>query len=195
MACGKIRTTLCGIVASSLLIGSAVLATPAAFADDDDDEDDDRYGAYVYAGTIDMIDDATEVDEIGELERDDNREELWTPLGAGQDMPDELYTEDEDLEDDLSPEDLTAEPHLIVVYESDDKDSPIVAVGVIEGDTDENGGILIQLIEHEGSGFEGRAWVGPERDDDDDDDNDVDVVVGIYPAGEVEPLGTPEAVG
>jgi hypothetical protein len=31
--------------------------------------------------------------------------------------------------------------------------------------------------------------------DDDDDDNDVDVVVGIYPAGEVEPLGTPEAVG
>jgi hypothetical protein len=168
------------------------MTTPAAFADDDDD---DRYGAYVYAGTVEAIDDATVVDDIGELERDDDDNlRAWELIGNGQDVPSELYFEDEDLEDDVSLDDLTGESHLIVVHESDDTDSPIIAVGVIEGDVDENGGILIQLEEHDASGFEGRAWVGPELDDDDDDD-DVDIVVGIYPAGDVEPLGTPAAVG
>jgi hypothetical protein len=192
MAHERIGTTLRGIFAGSLLLGSVAMTAPAAFADDDDD--DDRYGAYIYTGTVDALDDATVLDDIGELERDDDTESHWEILGGGQPMPEDLSTEDEDLDDDISLEDLQAEPHLVVVHEEEDRDSPIIAIGVIEGEIDENGGILIQLDEFEGSGFEGRAWVGPKRDDDDDDD-DLDTIVGIFPAGEVEPLGTPETVG
>jgi hypothetical protein len=190
MAYEKTWSALRGIIAGSLLIGSAALTAPAALADDDD-----RYGAYIYAGTIDAVDDATVVDDIGELERDDDdAAQLWEILGAGQEMPEELYTEDEDLDDNISLEDLQGESHLVVVHETENRDSPIIAIGVIDGETDESGGILIQLDEHEGSAFEGRAWIGPERDDD-DDENDVDAIVGIFPSGEVEPLGTPEPIG
>lgn len=183
------------LVAGSLLLGSAV-AAPAVIADDHDD-DDDRFGTYIYAGTIDAIDDATVVEDIDELERDDDDDldEAWQRLGDGQDMPDELYIGNEDLDDDLDMDALTGEPHMIVVHESDDRDSDIVAVGMIEGTMGDDGSLLIQLDEYEDSSWEGRAWIGQDDEDDDDDEDELDVVVGVYPAGSVEPLGTPEAIG
>ena len=187
------------LVAGSLLLGS-VAAAPAVLADDHDDHDD-RFGTYIYAGTIDDLDNATVVEDIDELEMDDDddRDEYWAVLGNGQDLPDELYTGDEDLDDDIDLETLTGEPHLVVVHETDDRDSAIVAVGVIEGEISAEGTLLIQLDEQDGSGWEGRAWFGPDMDDDDDDDDDdsdeLDVVVGVNPAGSVEPLGTPDARG
>lgn len=198
----RFRAAARALVAGSVLLGSAV-AAPAVLADDHDD-DDDRFGTYIYSGSIDDIENATVVEDIDELERDDDDDldEYWGVLGDGQDMPDELYIGDEDLDDDIDLDTLTGEPHLVVVHETDDRDSAIVAVGVIEGEVTDDGTLLIQLDEHEGSGWEGRAWFGPELDDDDDDDDDrdddndeLDVVVGVYPAGTVEPLGTPEPIG
>lgn len=189
-------TTLRGIVAGSLLLGSVAMTASPVTADDDD-----RFGAYLYAGTPDAVDSATVVEEIGELEQDDDdRDRLWTLLGDGQDMPDELYLEDDELDDDddVTLDDILAEPHMIVVHEQDSTSSPIVAVGVVEGTVADDGSLLIQLNEHDASGFEGRAWFGPESltdDDDEDDEDDLDVVVGAYPAGSVEPLGTPGAIG
>lgn len=189
------------LVAGSLLLGSAV-AAPAVLADDHDD-DDDRFGTYIYAGSIDDLDNATVVEDIDELEMDDDddRDEYWAVLGNGQDLPDELYTGNEDLDDDVDLDALTSEPHLVVVHETDDRDSPIVAVGTIEGEVSADGTLLIQLDENEGSGWEGRAWFGPDLDDDsDDDDNDedsdeLDVVVGVFPTGTVDPLASPAPIG
>jgi hypothetical protein len=197
MLAEKIRMAARTLVASSLILGSAI-AAPVVIADDHDD-DDDRFGTYIYAGTIDDIENARVVEDIDELERDDDDdlEEHWRLLGDGQDMPDDLYTGDEDLDDDIDLETLTSEPHMVVVHETEDRDSAIVAVGVIEGEITGDGTLLIQLDEYENSGWEGRAWFGPEDydDDDDDDDDELEVVVGVYPAGSVDPLGTPEAIG
>lgn len=192
MTNGTTWKTLRGMLAGSLLLGTGLIAAPPTIAQDDDD----RFSAWVYSGTVEGIDDAEPVEEVGELEMDDDddRERIWEVIGNGQEMPEELYTEEDD-EDEMILDDLLAEPHLVVIHEGDDSDSPIVAIGVIEGELDENGGVLIQLGESDGSGFEGRAWVGPDMDDDDDDDDndDLEVYVGVYPAGAVEPLGTPEA--
>jgi hypothetical protein len=195
MFADKIRMAARTLVASSLILGSAI-AAPSVIADDHDD-DDDRFGTYIYAGTIDDLENARVVEDIDELERDDDDdlEEHWRLLGDGQDMPDDLYTGDEDLDDDIDLETLTSEPHMVVVHETEDRDSAIVAVGVIEGEITGDGTLLIQLDEYESSGWEGRAWFGPEDYDDDDDDDELEVVVGVYPAGSVDPLGTPEAVG
>jgi hypothetical protein len=197
MLAEKIRMAARTLVASSLILGSAI-AAPVVIADDHDD-DDDRFGTYIYAGTIDDIENARVVEDIDELERDDDDdlEEHWRLLGDGQDMPDELYTGDEDLDDDIDLETLTSEPHMVVVHETEERDSAMVAIGVIEGEITGDGTLLIQLDEYENSGWEGRAWFGPEDhdDDDDDDDDELEVVVGVYPAGSVDPLGTPEAIG
>lgn len=190
----NVGKTLRGIVAGTLILGSAAMTASPVIADDDD-----RFGAYLYSGTVEGIDEAQVIDDLGELEADDDdQDRLWSLIGDGQDMPSELYLEDEDLDDDddATVEDLLAEPHLIVIHEEDDTSSPIVAVGAIEGTVDGDGTLLIQLQEHDGSGFEGRTWFGPEAlVDDDDDEDDLHVVIGVYPAGEVEPLGSPAAIG
>lgn len=198
MFTSRLRAAARALAAGSLLLGS-LAAAPVVLADDHED-DDDRFGTFIYAGTIDDIGNAKVVEDIDELEMDDDddRDESWAVLGPDQDMPDELYTGDEDLDHDIDLQTLTAEPHMIVVHETDDRDSAIVAVGVIEGEIAEDGTLLIQLDEHDGSGWEGRAWFGPDLDDDDDHDDDgeeLDVVVGVFPAGAVEPLGSPEAIG
>lgn len=202
MTTSPFRVAARTLIAGSLLIGSA-MAAPVVLADDHDD-DDDRFGTYIYAGTIDDLDNATVVEDIDELEMDDDddRDEYWAVLGNGQDLPDELYTGSEDLDDDIDLDALTAEPHMVVVHETDDRDSAIVAVGTIEGEVSAEGTLLISLAGHEDSGWEGRAWFGPdlddESDDDDDDDDDseeLDVVVGVFPTGTVDPLSSPAPIG
>lgn len=181
----KSRASLAGIVVASLLAVSPVMTTNAGAQTNVD------YEVYIYAGSIDDVEAATAIDHIGDLEREtdmDEYREHWDRLGADQEMPDDFYSEDEDLEDDMLLDDLLSEPHLIVVHETDDTNGPIVAIGVIDGEQDEDEGLLIELQEYEGSGYEGRAWFGQDNDDDGDDEHQV--VVGIYPVGTVEPLGT-----
>ncbi len=212
------RSAIRAFAAGSIAIGS-LAATRTTFADDSNDDHDDssstaHFAAFIYAGTLSALDQATVVTDIDDLEletherendddhegnrdRDRQRDQSWQLLGDGQVAPDELYTGDEDLDDSIDLDTLTAEPHLVVVHETGSQDSPIIVVGVIEGEATPDGTLLIQLAEHEGSGYEGRAWFGPKTDDDDenDDNHELEVVVGVYPAGAVQPLGTPSARG
>lgn len=189
---GKTWRTVHGVVAGLLLIASAAVMAPSLVAQDDDSN---AYQAYFYPGTVAEIETATEIGHIGDLEAEVDLNEdqaLWARISMGQDMPDELCCEDEDLLSDISFDVLFTHPNLIVVHASDDRESPIVAVGQIEGTVDGMGGVLIQLDEYDGSGLEGRAWMGPETTND-DNQYEVEIVVAIYPAGDVEPLETPAA--
>ncbi len=211
------RSAIRAIVAGSIALGS-LAATRATFADDSKDDQDDsstgpHFGAFIYAGTADALDQATVVSHIDDLElesherenddsheenrdRDRERDQSWKLLGDGQTAPDELYTGDEDLDDSIDLDTLMAEPHMVVVHEAESQDSPIIAIGAIDGDVSADGTLLIELTEHEGSGFEGRAWFGPKQDDDEhDDSHELEVVVGIYPTGAVQPLATPSPRG
>lgn len=207
------RSAIRAFVAGSIAFGSLASARAASADDSKDDQDDSssgmHFGAFIYAGTVDALDQATVVTDIDDLEleshdrenddsheenrdRDRQRDQTWRLLGDGQTAPDELYTGDEDLDDSIDMDTLIAEPHLVVVHDTESPDSPIIAVGAIDGDVTADGTLLIQLAEYEASGYEGRAWFGPKQDDDEhEDSHELEVVVGVYPAGAVQPLGTP----
>lgn len=147
--------------------------------------DDDKPTAYLYEGTCAEFADARVVDDIDELENDDLKE-IWGFIGNGQDRPDDLIGTEDDVDDlgnDVQV--LVDGDYAVVVHETESRSSAVLVCGDIEGDVVE-GGLLIELNEVEGSGFEGRAYIHP--DDDDDDDDDMEFVVGMYPAGSVDPL-------
>lgn len=177
---------IAGAVGLSLALS---LGAGSAFADDDDPE------AYLYAGTCADLENATVVDEIDDLDDDeDDVREHWEHLGNGQDMPDGLMAEEDDIDDiDGGVQALVDGDYAVVVHETESTSSAVLVCGDIEG-TVENDSLLIELDEVDGSGFEGRAFIHPE-DDDDDDDDELEFVVGIYPAGSVDRLepATPES--
>lgn len=182
-------TTLRGLVAGTLLLGSAAVA-PAALAQDDSD---DRFHAYIYETSCDNLTPDAMLENIGELEPADDDDDNWRFISTDQERPDPLFIEDEDM-DDLSLEDLTASQHAIVVHDDEDAESPVLVCGDVQGEPDNAGGILFQLSEQEESGLEGRAWIGYEENDDDDEgDDDLDMVVGVFTAGSLEPLPTPQS--
>jgi len=175
---------LAGIVLVSLL-----LAMPAYADDHDDDQhhdhdDDSGFGAYIYEGTVDDYGERP-VEDVGELEPlragDDDLDDVWDVIGGGDPVPDPLYGED-DEDIDLSIEQLTAAPHVLVVHAEEDRSSPVIAIGAIDGDTEADGSLLIDLDEVDGSGHEGRAHFAPDDDDHDDDDHDdlTDVTIGVW---------------
>lgn len=153
-----------------------------------DDDDDIEFGAYIYEGTVDDYGDRP-IEEVGELESvrddddddDDDVREIWGRIGDDDPAPDPLYGED-DEDIDLTIEQLTSEPHVLVVHADEDHDSPVIAIGAIEGEIGEDGTLLIDLEEVDGSGYEGRAYFEP----DDDDDDETEVTIGIW---EVQPAG------
>ena len=155
-----------------------------AYADDDDPK------AYLNEGTCIELDDARVVDDIDDLD-DDDLNEIWAYIGNDQDMPDGLLGEEDDVDDlgnDVQV--LVDGDYAVVVHETESRNSPVLVCGDIEGEV-EDGTILIELDEVDESGWEGRAFIHP---DDDDDDDELEFVVGIYPAGSVDPLpaATPE---
>jgi hypothetical protein len=178
------------LFASLIVAFTIAIASPLAAQDDDA-----PYEAFVYAGTLEDLESATRLGAIGDLEdeadRDENLEH-WERVGMGQAMPDELYSEDEDLRSDLSLATIFNDPHLVIVHATADSSSPIIAVGAIQGDVDGMGGILIELDEYDSSGFEGRAWVGPEFTND-SNGYEVEIIVAIYPVGSVERIASPAA--
>lgn len=190
----RLPSALSRFTAGTIFLAASAFAAPAfVLADDHDDDDDGDFGAYVYAATCDDLSADAIVEDIGELELeddDDDIDEYWTVLGSDQDTPSKLYAEDEDI-DDVTMEDLLAESHAIAVHADDDRDSDVIACGDVTGNAEE-GFLFFDLQEVDDSGYDGRAYIQPD-DDDDDDDDDLDVVVGVWPAGEVQPLGTPAA--
>lgn len=173
------------LLAGGMLLAAGAIAPATIVSADDDDE----WGAYVYAATCDDLNPDAIIEDVGDLELvddSDDMDEYWTVLGADQDSPSELYAEDDDI-DDVTLDDLVNESHAIAVHAEDDRNSDVIACGNIDGTVDD-GFLLFDLQEVDGSGFEGRAYLTP---DDDDDDDDVDSVVGVWPAGEVEPLASP----
>lgn len=181
-------SALSRLTAGTLMLAASGFAAPAAISAQDDD--DVRFGAYIYAATCDDLAPDAIIRDIDALELEDDSDDIdeyWVVLGADQDTPSELYVEDEDI-DDLALEDLLAEPHAIAVHAEDNRDADVVACGDISGDPDE-GFLFFDLQEVDDSGYAGRAYLQP--DDDDDDDDDLDAVIGLWPAGEVQPLASP----
>lgn len=167
----------------ALAVGGAT-----AFADDDDPT------AYLYEGTCAELENARVVDEIDDLDNDrDDVAEHWRYIGNGQDMPDGLLAEEDDVDDlDGGVQMLVDGDYAVAVHEHETTDSAVLVCGDIEGDV-ENDSLLIELNEVDGSGWEGRSFIHPD-DDDDDDDDELEFVVGIFPTGSVDPLptGTPQ---
>lgn len=159
-----------------IALAMTAFASPA-FADDHDD-DDTEFGAYIYEGTVDdygdrPVEDAGEVELLRDDDDDDDDDvrEIWNRVGDDGPAPGPLYgEEDEDIS--LTIEELTSEPHVLVVHGGDNRDAPVIAIGTIEGDVDADGTLLIDLDEVDDSGFEGRALFAPDDDVDHDDDHD-----------------------
>ncbi len=143
-------------------------------------DDDDEFGAYIYEGTVDDFGDRP-VEEIGELDSlwdddGDDVDDVWRVIGGDDPAPNPLWGED-DEDVDLTIEELTATPHVLVVHEGESTSTPVIAIGAIEGEVGADGTLMIDLEEVDGSGFEGRAHFAPDHDDDDDE---TDVTVGVW---------------
>jgi hypothetical protein len=147
--------------------GGAILAMGPASA-----SDDDEYGAYIYTGTCDDFSGAA-VEDVGDLEEDDA--DFWRVLGDDEPAPNTIYGEDEDITPSI--DELTGEPHVLVVRAADDETADVVACGEISGTAGNVGSLTIELEEVEGSGVQGRASFGP---DDDDDDDQIRVTTGVW---------------
>lgn len=195
------------------LLAMATLAMPALAQDDDDDTKGDNvvtdateFAAYIYEGTVDDIGDEP-VDDAGALELlsendgdpDNDAAEIWRAISSDETRPAVLYGDDDDT--DLTLVELTDSPHVLVVHAGETADEPVIAAGTIDGEI-EDGILLFDLHEVDDSGYEGRAFFGPndegeadndrEQDDDDlvDDDTpgDSDVIIALWQAatGEVD---------
>lgn len=156
------------------VIALAMTAFVSPALADDHDDDDAEFGAYIYEGTVDdygdrPVEDAGEVELLGD--DDDDVREIWNRVGDDGPAPDPLYGED-DEDIDLTIDELTSEPHVLVVHGADNRDAPVIAIGAIEGDVEADGTLLIDLEEVDDSGFEGRAYFAPDDDHDDDDHDD-----------------------
>lgn len=166
-------------ISSVLGLSLALAFGGAAYADDDDDPE-----AYLYEGTCADFDNARVVEDIDDLD-DDDLDEIWAMIGNGQDMPDGLLGEEDDVDDIGNDVQVLVDgDYAVVVHEHESRDSTVLVCGDIEGEV-QDGTILIELDEVDESGWEGRAFIHP---DDDDDDDELEFVVGIYPAGSVDPL-------
>jgi hypothetical protein len=162
------RGTRCSLLrlVGVTLLAMLAFASPATAVDHDDDE----FGSYVHEGTCDAL--GSKVDDIEDLEQDDE-EEIWAVIGQDEDQPDALWGEDDDV--DMSLDELMSGEYVVTVLEDDDSDSAVIACGAIAGDLDDHGGLMIDLDEVDGSGYEGLAYLVP-----DDDDEDTDITLGVW---------------
>lgn len=178
------RTLATGILATSLALTGAT-----AFADDHDEFEPE---AYLYHATCADLDASTEREEIDDLSNehdDDDSANIYSMLQLDGTPSADVWLEKDDVDDHETVQDLIDGDFAIVVHEDEDSDSAILVCGDVDG-TLEDGSLLIQLNEVDGSGWEGRAYLTPD-DGHENDDDDIDIAVGIYPAGSVEPVGTP----
>jgi len=170
------------LAAGALLLGTTAFAIPTSPVAADDND----FGAYIYETSCDNLSKDKIIKDVGDLDDENENSKEWKRLGQDATFPSEFYAEDEGL-DNLTLDDLTGSAHAIAAHADDSKDADVTACGDITGTT-VDGTLLIQLNEVDDSGFEGRAYFAPKKDKD-----ELELTTGIWPAGEVGPLGTPEA--
>lgn len=164
-----------GVLTTFALLGLAFAGAASAQGNQGD------FGAYIYEGTCDQPS-ANALDDVGDLDPD---ESVWMVVGNGEPTPETVFGEDEGIS--AAVQDLTGSDHVLIVRASDDQSAPVIACGAITGEVDSNGELLVQLDEVEGSGFQGRAHFGPNKDD---DDEPTEVTVAIW-ASSGTPASTP----
>ena len=186
------------------MLAMAAFATPA-YAQDAEEEDDDTQGddvvaeatefvANIYEGTVDdfsqePVGEAAVLELLSENDDDpdDQIEEIWRAISSDDETPPGVFYGD-DGDTDLTVEELASEPHVLVIHAGEDANEPVIAAGDIEGDVGEGGILIIDLQEVDGSGYEGRAFFGPDDDSGDasgqEDSGDVEQVVGGEAGGE-----------
>lgn len=159
-----------GLLAASLAVPLAGHATAS---------DDHAYGGWLYEGTCDQL--GTAIEDFGDLEVEDDAArdlKLATPA------PDPIYSEDEDVRETI--DDLTGSPHAIVVRESEDVSSDIVACGEITGTPDSDSVLTVKLATVNNSGITGEARLEPKTKKDSKDKTDI--IIGVWKGS-----ATPEA--
>jgi|GEM_PF-2678795 len=172
------------LIAGALIMGTAFASPAIVLADDNNQE----LGAYLYEASCDALSTDAIIEDLGDLEVERNSDKEWSRLSNGQEAPTSLWVEDEDV-DRMTVDDLLASPHAVAIHASDSKKADVIACGDISG-TPENGTLLIEIPEVNDSGFEGRAFFAPEKDDDEDE---LEITVGAWATGEVEPMASPAA--
>jgi hypothetical protein len=176
------------------LLAILLLATPAMADDDHDDDDHDHgtatasagahhedLGAFIRSGSCDQPGDV--VEDVGDLEPEEG---VWRVIGNDEQKPDVVYGEDEDIHQTI--DELAGGDFVVTIHERDDVNSAVIACGAIPGTVGDDGTLMIDLDEVDGSGFTGRAHFAPEQDDDDDE---TEVTVGVWQGGSATPEATP----
>lgn len=136
-----------------------------------------EYGGFLYKGTCDKLQ-GDPVEHFGDLEVDHDEDE---PLIVATPAAGPVASEDEDVSQSI--DELTGNDYAIVVRQSEDPASPVVACGEIAGNV-ENGALTIDLHDVNGSGVSGVARLTRDRDD-----NETDVLIQVVTAS---PASTPE---
>ena len=164
--------TSIGLLAASLAVP---LAGHAAATDDH------AYGGWLYEGTCGQLSDKP-VDDFGDLEVEKS---AARDLKMATPAPDPIYSEDEDV--DFTIDDLTGSPHAIVVRDSEDVSSNIVACGEITGSAGSDGALTITLNTVNDSGVTGQARLEPKSEK-----GETDIIVGVW-QGSATPKASPSA--
>jgi len=153
--------TSIGLLAASLAVP---LAGHAAAADDH------AYGGWLYEGTCDQLA-AKPLKDFGDLEVEKS---AARDLKLAPPAPDSIYSEDEDV--DFTIGDLTGSPHAIVVRDSEDVSSDIVACGEITGTPESDGVLTVKLAPVNDSGVTGQARLEPKEDE----KGETDIIIGVW---------------
>lgn len=173
------------LVAGTLLLGATAFAAPSALAQDE------GFGAYVYEGTCEAVENAQVVTELGTLHAADENEDIaeqWQTLNQETDaLPRELKTAEANLSDDVTVESLLDESHVVAVHAEETSDSEVIVCGKLIGNVDDPGILFIDLPEANDSNFEGRIAFSTEADE------DSDVTIGVFTEDEAQELASPEA--
>lgn len=161
------------------VLACLALATPA-LADEDD------LGAFIREGTCDNP--GNVVEDIGDLDKLDTDDNEWNVVGNGEPQPDTVWGEDDDVDQTIDA--LTSGGYIVTIHERDDANAAVIACGELSGEIGDDGTLMIDLAEVDGSGFTGRVHFAPEQDDDDDE---TEVTTAVWQGASGTPVATPGA--
>lgn len=147
------------------------------------DSHDQEYGAWVHTGTCDKLS-STPIEELGDLEIEKSARR---DLRLAPPTPDQIYMENEEIAP--SVDDLTGSAHAVVVRQSDEITSNIVACGEITGKADSNGVLKVTLYTVNDSGMMGQAQIEPSGDN--DPDEQTRITVGVWKGSNPSPVASP----
>lgn len=166
-------TALAIILLTTPVLASDHNATPSPGIGDD-------LGAFIREGSCDQP--GKVIDDVGELDPDD---EVWTVIGNHDQRPDVVFGEDEGIDQKI--DDLLESGYIVTIHTSDDENASMIACGKIEGTTDTDGTLTIDLQEIDNSGFIGRVHFGPLQHQ----DESTEVTTGVWQTTAASPIASP----